>query len=186
MNSFIKKILLIFILLTLLIVAILAYHDFFTSPKVTEKEMGPYLIATKRFVGSYYKVGPTMTEVDTQLRNLGVKSTLGIGLYYDSPAQKKENELRSDVGNVLENVNEITLTKIKKELDVKEIKKQKAVVVAYPIKSPLSYMLGAMKVYPAITQYWQEKKYPNSKDGYGVEIYDIPGKITYYFMYIPE
>lgn len=181
-----KIILILLFSLIILVIGVLAYHDFFVNPQVTEKEMGPYTIAVKRFVGGYYKVGPTMTEVDTWLRSIGVNSTRGVGLYYDDPAKQKENELRSDVGNILEKVDKKILEKIKEKLEVKDIKKQKMVVVKYPIKSPFSYMLGPMKVYPAINKYWQEKKYPMNKEGsFGMEIYDIPGKTTYYLMPIP-
>ena len=175
---------LVFIVI-LSVVSILAYHDFFTSPLVSEKEIGPYTVATERFVGSYYQVGPTMAQVDIWLRENGINSTKGVGLYYDDPASKDQSELRSDVGNVLENVDDQTLAKIKERYEVKEIGKQKAVVVEYKIKSSLSYMIGAMKVYPAISKYWQENGYPQDPDGYGVEIYDIPGKMTYYIMPIP-
>lgn len=175
------------VLILVSIIIILAYHDFFISQKVIEKEMGPYTIATKRFVGAYSKVGPTMIEVDTFLRNLGIKSTHGVGLYYGDPSKQKESELKSDVGNIINNVDTVTLQKIKEKLDVRNINKQKAIVVEYPIKSPLSYMLGPIKAYPAITAYWRKKGYPEAvKGSFGMELYDIPRKTTYYVMYIPK
>lgn len=186
-NSFIKSFLIILFVLILLIVGILAYHDFFSTPKVIEKEMGPYTVATKKFIGSYYKVGPVMEEVDKLLRKMDINSTKGVGFYYDDPAKTQQDKLRSDVGNILEKVDDITLAKVNSKLDVKQIKKQKAVVVEIPIKSPLSYMIAPMKAYPAITKYWKEKGYKeDAKDSFGMEIYDIPGKVTYYVMYIPQ
>ena len=113
----------------------LYYHDFFSSPKIVEKEMGPFTIVSKRFAGPYYKVGPTMDEVDAWLRENGVESTKGVGLYYDDPADVKESELRSDVGNIVENVDEETLAKIKEKFEVKEISKTKFAVIEFPIKS---------------------------------------------------
>ena len=170
----------------LIIVGILYYHGFFTEPVVTEKEVGPYTIAVKRFIGGYYQVGPTMTEVDSWIRGQGVSSTKGIGLFYDDPGTVEESKLRSDVGNVLEGVDEQTIETIKMQLEVKELPVMRAVVIDFPIVSPLSYMIAPMKVYPAISKYWKEKGYPEEGGvGYSIELYDMPGKITTYVMPIP-
>lgn len=186
MKKILKAFLLVVVVLAALIGLTLAYHGFFDKYEVTEKEVGPYMLATKRFVGSYYKVGPTMTEVDTWLRENGVESTKGVGLFYDTPTEVEEDKLRSDVGNVLENVDEEKLIEIKEKYEVKELAKQNAVVVEFPIKSPLSYMLSPMKVYPIISKYWLEKGYPaEGGAGYSMEIYDMTGKKTIYVMPIP-
>jgi DNA gyrase inhibitor GyrI len=174
-----------FTVLLLVGVTALAYHGFFSTPAITEKEVGPYLVAVKRFTGSYYKVGPTMTEVDTWLRENGVNSTKGVGLYYDDPAKVPEDQRRSDVGNILEGVDEQTLEKIKEKFTVIEIKKSKAAVVDYPIKSPLSYMLAPMKVYPEIAKYWTQKGYEEEEGSFSIEIYDIPNKVTSYIIPVP-
>jgi len=184
MNIFIKAAIYGLPGLIIVILVILAYHDFFKTPKIEEKEVGPFTIAVKRYIGSYYKVGPTMNEVDKLLRDIGLKPTRGVGLYYDDPAKKDQNKLRSDVGDMIGRVDEKTLEKIKEKLTVKEIEKQRAVVVTFPIKSPLSYMIGPMKVYPAITKYFKEKGYPEYSEskGYGMEIYNIPNKVTLYII----
>ncbi|MGI5826810.1 MAG: GyrI-like domain-containing protein [Patescibacteria group bacterium] len=187
MKKVLKVLFVSFTVLLLTVVAVLSYHGFFSTPQVTEKEVGPYLVAVKHFTGSYYKVGPTMTEVDTWLRENGVNSTKGIGLFYDDPAKVPENQRRSAVGNVLEGVDESTLAKIKEKLEVIEIKPSRAVVVEHPIKTPLSYMLAPMKVYQEINRYWTNKGYPPETEGsFSIEIYDIPGKITTYIMPIPD
>lgn len=171
----------------LIILGILSYHGVFSRPSVTEKEVGPFTAATKRFLGAYSNVGPTMTEVDTWLRSLNISSTKGIGFYYDDPAKTAESELRSDVGNILENVDEEIKQKIKEKLDIKEIERQKAVVVEFPIKSPLSYILGPMIVYPTINDYWIQKGYSmDGENSVGIEIYDMVGNKTTYIMPIPQ
>jgi hypothetical protein len=185
-----KKIFKIFLVLlsviTLSVLGTLYYHDFFSSPQVVEKEMGPYTIVTKRFVGAYHKVGPTMDEVDSWLRENGVESTKGVGLYYDDPAETEEIELRSDVGNIVENVNEETLVKIRERFEVKEIPKTESAVIEFPIKSPLSYMIAPIKSYPVLTQHWIEKGYVVTDSDVGIEIYDIPGRVTSYMFSIPQ
>lgn len=186
MKKTIKSIFIVFALLALAILGILAYHGFFSAPQVTEKEIGPYTVATKRFLGSYYKVGPAMTEVDNGLKEMGIKATKGVGLFWDDPAKAEESKLRSDVGNVLEGVDAETLNKIRGKFEVREIGKIRAVVVEHPIKSMLSYMLAPMKVYPAINKYWSKKGYSTELENFSLEIYDVPGKTTLYIMPIPE
>jgi hypothetical protein len=117
-----------------------------------------------------------------------VNSTKGVGLFYDNPAKVPESQRRSAVGNVfLEGVDELTLEKIKDKLEVIEIKHSRAVVVEYPIKTPLSYMLAPMKVYQEINRYWTNKGYPPETEGsFSIEIYDVPSKVTTYIMPIPD
>jgi len=187
MGGFIKLVVLVLLFLSLSVMAALGYHNFFATPKIAEKEVGPYLLATKRYVGSYSKINPTMKEVENVLKELNVYSTKGAGLYYDDPAQQKESELRSDVGVILEGVDEATIRKIEENLEIKEINRQMAIVVEYPIKSPLSYTLGAMKAYPAISKYWTERGYPDKAEGdFDLEIYDLSEKKIYYIMLVPE
>lgn len=187
MKKSLKIILVVVILLIAMLLGALAYHGFFSKIEITEKEVGPYTFATKRFIGSYYKVGPTMTEVDSWLRENGVMATKGVGLFYDDPVKVAEESLRSDVGNVLDNVDEKTLAKIREKFTVKDIARQKAVVIEFPIKSPLSYMLAPIKVYPMINKYWKDKGYSEmTSGGFSIEIYDIEGKITTYIMPIQE
>lgn len=186
MKKVIKVILITFFSLFVIVGAVLAYHGYFSTYEIYEKEVGPYTFATKRFVGDYYKVGPTMTEVDNELREIGVLATKGVGIFYDDPSVVPEDQLRSDVGNVLEDVSDAQLAEIGEKFDVKNIDRQTAVVVDFPIKSSLSYMIAPMKVYPLINQYWEEKNYPAQViDGYSMEIYDIEGKVTRYIMPIP-
>ena len=183
MKKFIKISLIILAVFVAAILGVLYYHDFFTSPKLVEKEMGPYTFATKRYVGPYYETGPTMDEVDSFLREMGVESTKGVGLYYDDPDKVAASELRSDVGNVLEGVDEETLSKIKEKFNVIEFEKANSAVVEFPIKSMLSYMIAPMKTYPVISNHWLEKGYREDiEDSFAIEIYDIPAKVSTYIM----
>ena len=187
MKKSMKIILVVVVLIIVMFWGVLAYHGFFSSIEIVEKETGPYTFATKRFVGSYYKVGPTMKEVDSWLRENGVIATKGVGLFYDDPEKVAQEELRSDVGNVLENADEQILAKVREKFTVKNIARQKALVIEFPIKSPLSYMLAPIKVYPMISKYWKDKGYPEMTDGgFSIEIDDIDGKVTTYIMPIPE
>jgi DNA gyrase inhibitor GyrI len=186
MKKIFKVFLAVLLVIALSFFGMLYYHDFFSSPQVVEKEMGPYTLVTKRFVGAYHKVGPTMDEVDSWLRENGVESTKGVGLYHDDPANVEESQLRSDVGNIVENVDEEVLVKIKEKFEVREIPKTKSAVIEFPIKSPLSYMIAPMKAYPALTQHWIEKGYAVTDSDVGIEIYDIPGKVTSYMFSIPQ
>jgi len=173
--------------LVILTLSILTYHDFFTSPEITEKEVGPYVFVTKRHVGSYYSVNSVMNEVDQSLRQMGLNPTVGVGMYYDDPAKVPADELRSDVGDVVEDLDPETLNKIKETFKVTEFPAQRAVVSTMAIKSPLSYFITPIKAYPALSQHWEQQGYPTEGiDNYAtIELYDIPNKSTTYIMPIP-
>lgn len=168
--------------LGLIIVVVLVYHEYFSKIEIDEEEIGPYVFATKRFIGSYSKVSETMNEVDKYLRELGINGTTGVGMYYDNPAKTKQDELRSDVGNVIEETDEDTLSKIREKFEIKEFEEQRVIMTKFPIKSPLSYIIGPMKAYPAIDKFMKENGYESSDGGYGIELYNIPGKTITYIM----
>jgi hypothetical protein len=180
------KVLVVLAVLAIIVFGILHFHGFFIEPQITEKEIGPYTVASTRFVGSYSKVGPVMEKVDAWLRSININSTKGIGLYYDDPSKVEASKLRSDVGDILEDIDNNDLNKISEKYDIKNIQKTKAVVTEFPIRSMLSYMIAPTKVYPVLNKYWQEKGYEKTENGYIIEIYDVQNKTIQFIMPIIE
>ena len=62
---------------------------------------------------------------------------------------------------------------------VDSVPKGNAVVVELPIKNNISYMIGPIQAYPAISKYMQAKGY---KPKLSLEVYDVPVKKIYYIM----
>ncbi|MBD3279203.1 MAG: hypothetical protein GF390_00645, partial [Candidatus Pacebacteria bacterium] len=138
----------------------------------------PMTIIFKEHRGSYYKTKQPMDEIYEGLLEMGVKTTKGVGIYYDDPAQTPVDQLRSDVGSILPEEYSNKLPKIKDKFEVKQYGRHQAVVVEFPARTMLSYMIAPMRVYPVINEVFQENGYDDFK--MGIEIYDVPNKqITY-------
>ena len=175
-----KNVLIIIGILALIVLVFLWYAGFFNKIVVNEREEGGYVVAGEEFTGAYAKVGPTMNKVDSLIRELGVECTRGFGIYYDDPKVTPKEECRSYVGNVIEEKDFEHLESIKAlGLKMDSIQKTCALVIEFPVRSVLSYMVGPMKAYPALTEYSQEK---SMIPVLLFELYDVPDKKAYYIM----
>jgi hypothetical protein len=177
-----KTLSLVLISFILIAFASWAYSGGLINPKIEEKTTEKLVVVTKEHRGAYHKVKPAMDEVYTGLKELGVETTRGVGLYHDDPSQVAEADLRSDVGSVLEEEDWVYIDDIKEFFSVKEIEPMQAMVIEFPIKTFLSYMIAPMRVYPAMNKHYQEKGYKDTV--LGIEIYDVPNKMSTYIMEI--
>ncbi|MBU0574485.1 MAG: GyrI-like domain-containing protein, partial [Candidatus Margulisbacteria bacterium] len=146
-----KRLLILLIVLAVLFAGFLAYMGYFGTPQVTEQEMGPYTIAYESFVGPYAESGKVFDRLFKSLKTDGVEATRGFGIYYDDPAITPKDQLRSDCGIIIEEQNLKKLAQLKKKYLFMTIPRQKYLVVEFPIKNMLSYMIGPMKAYPAMS-----------------------------------
>ena len=99
-----------------------------------------------------------MTKVYEILSGAGILSQTGIGIYYDDPASVSWAELRSDIGAVIMPQDSSKLTNTK-EIKIKTLPAGTKIVVEFPLKNTISYMIWPMKVYPVITKYMEAKWY---------------------------
>ncbi|MFA7298802.1 MAG: GyrI-like domain-containing protein [Candidatus Absconditabacterales bacterium] len=159
------------------------YLDGFTTPEIKEQNMGPYTIAYVNFVGNYGKVGPSMIKVYDILSGAGVTVSTGIGIYYDDPAIVSGANLRSDVGAVIISQDVSKLIK-NKEIKITTLPAGNKIVVEFPLKNTISYIIGPMKVYPLIAKYIKEKGYANQVSM--IELYDMVAKKIYYIAEISK
>lgn len=172
-----KKILIILIAFVLVIslgfVGLLAYMGMFSEYSVTEEIIGPYKYVYKSHTGPYTETGAIGMEVYNSLLQDDIKTTLGLGVYYDNPATTPADQLRSEMGSIIELQDYAKLATLGDKYTVKNISAIKCMVVRFPIKNTLSYILGPIKVYPIMEDYMLAKGY-TSKDGdAGYEFYDM-------------
>ena len=145
----------------------------FSKIIISEKIVGPFEIVYKEHIGDYSKVGPTMDEIYYGLKDVGIQTTKGIGVYYDDPRLTERSELRSDVGSILEP------NQIYDGYDFKQmmIEKGSAVVAEFPYKSKMSIIFGVIRVYPKLNKYIEDNEI---QAGPIIEVYDLAGgKIQY-------
>jgi hypothetical protein len=174
--------------ITLMIAATLAviillsgwYMGYFTQVKVIEKEAGGYKVIGVNVTGPYSNVAADMEKVDKQLKDMGVISSKGFGIYYDDPKVVPAEKCRSFVGSIIEENDFRIVSELKPEgLKIDSIPLARSVVAEFPIKNPLSYMIGPMKVYPALSEYMASKGY---RSALSVEIYDMANKKIIFVM----
>src|SRR5271157_4836532 len=90
-----------------------------------------------------------------------------------TPGNVKPEDLRSDVGFLLEGKELSRAGAIMTRIKVRMIGQRNYAVAAFPIKSKMSYMMGAMRVYPVLGKYMQMKGYKMTP---AIEIYDTAAK----------
>lgn len=172
-----KWFLIVLAVLGLLLTVFLWYMGWFSNLKAYESVKGPYLIAYERFVGPYPQTGPIFNRIYEKLKANGIESPRGLGIYYDDPSQVTPDKLRSDCGIVIEAKDRNLFWKISHKFKYKWVRRSKSIVVEFPIRNMLSYMIGPMKAYPALMKYAESKGY---KTTLAYELYDEPkGKIFF-------
>ncbi len=175
-----KIFIIVLIVIFLIIFLFLLYMGMFSKVSIKEKKMGPYTYAYSEHMGSYKEVGKPMMELYDKMTEVGFNSIDGIGIYYDDPSKTKEEELRGDVGSIIENEDMDKIEINKGNFNFATLEEKNYIVAEFPIKNKLSYMFGPMKVYPILSKYFKDKINPTP--GKGIEYYDIVNKKIIFMM----
>ncbi len=175
--KFLKTLLKIIVILIVLALINRWYLGGFTKLEVKEQNMGPYTMAYVNFTGDYGKVWPSITKVYDILSGAGIVSSTGAGVYYDDPATVTWADLRSDIGAIID-ANATKKLADSKDVKITTIPVKTRIVVEFPLKNTISYMIGPMKVYPVIAKYMKEKWYDHKTPM--MELYDMKAKKIFY------
>jgi len=152
----------------------LIHNGIFSSPVITEKEIGPYTLVYKKYVGEYKNVGPVMDNVYYDLKNkYGITTTKGFGIFFDDPKTVNRDKLRSIVGCIVESKLINDLGDLRSSFGVYEYPKSKSVVAEFPYKGKKSVIIGILKSYPKLSSYSNSKNYASVPV---MELYDQPNK----------
>jgi len=163
------------VVIVLVILIHLIYSGLFSRVIIKEKTSGPYNMFYVEYRGDYSKVGPIHQDVYSYLLENGIKTTKGIAIYYDDPKTIPKENLRSDIGSIIDtgDVSKLVGDKYK----FKVIPSREVVYSSFPYNTTVSIMLGVFKVYPKMNQYISNKGYTISSS---IEIYDKENKKIYY------
>ncbi len=159
-----------------------AYIGLFSTPKVTEMMVGPYTYIYEEFIGDYNKSGPVFDKVYNALKEKGIVTTKGLGVYFDDPAVVPADKLRSYCGVVIEKDDLNRISEFETKFKIGKIARNKKMVIEFPVKNGLSYMVGPMKCYPALLKYTRENNY--KPDALSFEVYDEPAQKILFVMEI--
>ena len=172
-----KTIMLLAIALIAVSLGFLAHMGVFNVLTVTEEEIGPCTYVYESFAGDYAKTGPVFEKLYKSLLADGAPASKGIGIYYDDPKKTAKDDLRSDCGAVIFENDLVKLPKLLEKYTARTLSAKVRPTVEFPYRNGLSFMIGPMKAYPALTKYVVKKGY---KVKSAIEIYDMDGgKIIY-------
>ncbi len=170
----------IILALVLIVLIFAGWLGFFSNLTITEKTDVDYVVAGQEHIGDYSKVGILSKNIDSKLRTSGINCTRGFGIYYDNPNITPKEKCRSFLGNIIEEKDYSRLVDIKKlGLKVDTIHKKQTLVIEFPYKNMISFVVGPMKAYPFLNKYIKEKGY---KPTLVWELYDVPNKKIYFKM----
>lgn len=178
----IKWLLIIILGLAIAAAGFLAYMGAFTNLTAKEGMIGPYVVAYEMYIGEYKNTGSVFDRVYKQLTADGIKTTDGLGIYYDDPSVVAKDKLRSLCGVII-NPGDVAKIKKMKKYKIKFIPKAKSIIVEFPIRNMFSYMLGPSKGYPALVKHASEKSYQITVP---MEIYDMQNNVIKFIMPIKK
>lgn len=161
----------------------LYYFGIVQEVQIQEQEVDGFKVVYETYIGDYSNVGDLQNEIDDSLRHDGINSTKGFGIYYDNPKEIEKNELRSEIGVIIEKKDYERVIELKNKYNIKDIPKFKSVVATFPYRNGYSIMIGTFKVYPKLNEYIEEKGYKNSPI---MEIYDSKNQRIVYLFEIIE
>lgn len=176
-----KKIL-IGLVIVLLVVGVGVYYwmssnQAFEKVTVSEMNVGPLTFVYTAHKGEYSKISGDMMMLSQKISKYNCDLNKGFAIFYDNPQVTKKDDLRSDVGFLLEGKDANKMNEIMKTTKVRWIGPKRYVTATFPLKSNMSYMIGAIKVYPELMKYMTIKGYKATPS---FEMYDIQAKMILY------
>ena len=174
----VKIILGIIVTITLILVFLIANYGGFSKVKFLVKEDGGEKLVYVNMKGGYDNAGAVIRDLEYKLKNENVVTYKGFGIYYDNPRFVKKNELRSDIGCILESVDTGKVFWLKAKFAIKPCPVRKYITAEFPYKGKFSIMVGVLKVYPTMMKFVKDNNF--DEKGPIMEIYDLPNhKILY-------
>jgi len=164
-----KKVIVILGLVIVFIFFFLVYSGLFANVDITEGDVGPYTFVGKEYVGDYRYSGDKLDSIiiDFKTRNIEFEETYGI--YRDDPEKVNNDSLRYMVGCIIPEKSFDRIPELEREGYIKqEMGKTPSVIVAFPLRTKVSFLIAVMKIYPKLDEYFKEKGY---KEVPALEIY---------------
>ncbi len=146
---------------------------------VAEKKMPAFQLIYKEHIGTYYKIVPTIEEVEKWAKAQGLDCRLSFGLYLNDPKTTEESRLRSRGGCVVDKLPE----SLPEGFQSQTIPEKNYVTATFEGSAGI----GPMKVYPKAVEYFENQKL--EREEWTLEIYEIHSEqamTTKYFFPIKD
>lgn len=171
-----KTILIIIATIVVLLVVVYIYYGGLASVHVQVLNQGGETLVYEEVTGDYKQTGEVSDRVYHALKQDGVETFKGFGIFYDNPKRVEKSKLRSEVGCILEDTS--VVQRLSENYKIKVFPRKDYITVESPFKGQLSILVGIFKVYPAMSRFAKEKGY--DEESPVMEIYDVPNKKILY------
>lgn len=155
-----KKTFTIIGLLIVFIFLFIMYSGLFSSIDITEGNVGPYTFIGKEYVGDYRFAGDKLDSITQDLKQREIEFSETYGIYRDNPKKVSANKLRYMVGCIIPDKSNNRIPELERDGYIKQdMGKTHSVIVNFPLKTKLSFIIAVLRVYPALNGYIKEKQY---------------------------
>lgn len=169
----------IFLLIFFVVFGTYVYYGGLARIHMKVEDLGGEMIVYKEVMGEYKQTKAITDEVYYYLLNeLKIEAYKGIGIFYDDPKVVAKEQLRSEIGCIIEVKDIECLNESRCTYAIKTLPVQPAIVTEIPFKGVISIFIGFLRVYPAIRKYIDKHNLANG--GCLIEIYNIPKQKTIY------
>lgn len=150
-----KKILIVLIVLALGFFVYLIAQGLFQAVVIEQRTMPGFRVAGIRHVGPYEKIGDAFNQIHSLAQENDVPVKM-IGVYFDNPNEVNEDSLRSLAGIIVSEADSVKLSGLS-SVAFLAIPPGNAAVSEFQTGGMVSMIIGAMKSYPMLTAYVDEK-----------------------------
>lgn len=155
-----KKVLVILGLVIVFIFLYLAYSGLFTSVDIREGDLGPYTLVGKEYKGDYRYAGDRLDSIIEDINERKIAFDQSFGIYRDNPDSISADSLRYMVGCIIPEKSFDRIPELERDGYVKQyMGKTPSVIVEFPLKSKVSFLMAVIKVYPELNDYFSEHGY---------------------------
>jgi hypothetical protein len=144
----------VFVILCAVLVVYLMYLGALRSVQIVEREEGPFLFIYREVPGTdQRRIGKATTELHADLESAGVRTMRPFDLF-----QPQDSKLPNQIGFVIPESDSAKLVSLKGAIQ-RTIPRQRYMATDFPFRNRLSFIVGYIKVNPALAKYRSEKSY---------------------------
>lgn len=177
-----KYLIVLVVILALVLLGVYTYLGGFQKIEPQDGSVGPLEMIYTVHVGPYQGLDQAWTEFQKTWQEAGLVECDSMSVYLDSP-EVSPQKYRTLLGCRLDSLNSKQQNDLKAKFPSVQLPKMSAVTAKFPFKNRLSFMLGAMKVYPELHKSLAAN---GKKSDLAIEIYGPMSIIKNIHYYLPE
>ena len=143
--------------LALVVAGLLGWMGALSGVQVQEQDMGPYpFVYVQDTTTDFSKVGQLTEALGQRLEAAGFRQREPAQIYYP-PGRGIQNQ----IGFVVDRA--VTKEVLGTDTFFRPVPVQRCLVARFPFRNPLSFLLGSLRVEPALGRYRQQKNYGDTQ-----------------------